>query len=381
MNYQRHDCRLCGASVEHRLSLTPTPAANAFQDTPDAKMTHYDLDLMQCTDCGHVQLGYVVDGDLLYTGYRYGTPGAMQAHLEDTALALRRRYPKAEFVVEIGSNNGMNATILRRYFDHVSEIDPGGSTDLCMKVPFTSEFAKHFVGADLIVANHVFAHIDDLDDVFKGIALCLADDGALVFEVQYLPDLVRRGAFDMIYHEHRDYHTLGPLARFARKHGLVMTDYEWVPHIQGGSVRVTMQKSGAGAVECALPDESIDWIAFKTGIAAEVANIRAMTDGREWIVFGAAAKACTLLHHAGIVDRVRYAVDDTTAKQGRYIPGTKVKIFPVNVLYQSKSEKHIFLTAWNYAEVIQKSHPKLAFTVPFQQKECHMAHNPETLNT
>lgn len=380
MNYERKNCRLCGAGVTPRLILTPTPIANAFAETSDEGATRYNLGLTQCDSCGHVQIGYVIDGSLLFTAYQhYATPPAMCAYLEDCAATMRRKYPKAEFVVEIGSNNGLNAGILRKYFEHVEEVDPGGTSYLCMKVPFTAEFSKHFVNVDLIVANHVFAHIDDLDDVFKGVSLCLADDGALVFEVQYFPDMVRLGAFDMIYHEHRDYHTLNPLSAFARKHGLVLTEYERVPHIQGGSIRVTMKKQG---IECALPDESIDWDAFRSSIAAGVENIKRMTaadgvltHGDDWIVFGAAAKACTLLHHAGIADRVMYAVDDTPAKQGKYIPGTRIKILPVNTLYQSKSTKNLFLAAWNYAEVIKKAHPTFKFKVPFQK------HQSLTLNT
>lgn len=361
MNYERTDCRLCAGSLTARLALTPTPPANAFAVSPDTLTQRYPLELNQCNGCEHVQLGYVLDGAELYAGYRYETPKAMSPYLEKAAQRLRIAHPNASTVLEIGSNNGLNADILRRYFNTVLEVDPAGTSPQAIKSPFTASFARNVIGIDLIVANHVFAHIDDLDDVFDGINACLSPEGALVFEVQYLPDLMARGAFDMIYHEHRDYHTLGPLARFARKHGFVLTDWMQTP-TQGGSILVTMRRHG---VQADLPPERLDWNAFIDRIAAEKAEIKRNVHGRV-LLFGAAAKSCTLLHHCDIADRIEYAVDNTPAKQGRYIPGTDIRIFPEYTLYQSKSAKRMLLSAWNYADQITSSHPDLEFIIPFQ---------------
>lgn len=361
---KRENCRLCGGSLTPKLSLLPTPIANAFSDTPDQGAEKYDLELHQCNDCGHVQLGYVLSGDVLYTGYKYETPHAMSQHLEDCAKKMRFLYPSAESVLEIGSNNGLNAQILRKYFKTVFEIDPGGSSVFCLKKPFTKETSFLYKGVDLIVANHVFAHIDDLDDVFDGVSNCLSNDGALIFEVQYFPDLVKKAAFDMIYHEHRDYHTLGPLKSFVKKHNLVMTDWEHVPDVQGGSIRVTVKKHGQ---EVDTPDENIDWDCFKDKINQVIEKIKSqISKTKEGIVaFGAAAKACTLIHQCGIADQIYYCVDDTPSKQRKYIPGTKIKIFPTDTLYQSKSGKVIFLTAWNYEAEVKKKHPSFNYIVPF----------------
>ena len=83
MSYERTDCRLCGSRVTLRLALTQTPVANAFAEAEDEGATRYNLGLTQCDSCGHVQIGHVIDGSLLYAGYQYATPPAMGAYLED----------------------------------------------------------------------------------------------------------------------------------------------------------------------------------------------------------------------------------------------------------------------------------------------------------
>lgn len=358
MNYERHHCRLCGWSVRTILQLTPTPLANSYTIEPSTGLQTYPLDLKRCDDCGHVQLGYVVDGETLYTEYKYSTPRALLPHLLKCAADLKVRFPKTQTVLEIGSNNGLNAQCLREQFPIVLEVDPGGSTEQCQKTPFTHKFSKTLPKVDLIVANHVFAHIDNLDDVLEGVKECLTEEGALVFEVQYLPDLMKRGAFEMIYHEHRDYHRMGPLARFAKKHGFVLTAWEH-NEIQGGSIRVTFQRKGEQAP---LPVEfvGLDWGEFLERI--EVVRAVARTIIPEGaILFGAPAKACTFLHHCEITERFRYAVDDTKEKQGRYIPGTGILIKDPSSLGYSKSRDRVFLMAWNYEKEIRAKHPNLDF--------------------
>lgn len=51
--------------------------------------------------------------------------------------------------------------------------------------------------ADVVIANNVFAHIDDLAAVVEGVKTLLHGNGLFVFEVQYVGDLLKDGLFDM----------------------------------------------------------------------------------------------------------------------------------------------------------------------------------------
>ena len=67
---------------------------------------------------------------------------------------------------------------------------------------------------------------------------------------------------------------------------------------------------------------------------------------------GAAAKATVFMNFAGIDDSLIDAVaDDTPAKQGRYIPGTKVQVRSSEEWLKAAPDYTVIFT-WNYAQVI-----------------------------
>lgn len=330
-------------------ALSPTPIANNYAKEPDTQAKRYPLELSECTRCGHVQQRYVIDG--LFEDYKYSTPETVATYLAPVAKQLREHYPEAKTVLEIGSNNGTYLKCLREAGFKAYGVDPAATGEANFAAYFTNDFAqrwkKRALGeVDLIVANNVFAHINDLVDVFKGIELLLKEEGALVFEVQYFPALLKAGTFDMIYHEHLDYHTLRPIQRFLRRFGFSLTDYEFIP-MHGGSIRVTAQR---GALACEIGSEFIDWAGFTELVNERKTRLLEKLDGKKVALFGAAAKVTTLIHHCGIEKNISYCVDSTPQKQNRYIPGTGIPIKPVDQL----GDEPVLLGAWNYAWEIRK---------------------------
>lgn len=299
---------------------------------------------MQCANCGHVQLRHVITG--LFEDYKYHTPLTVKRYLEPVAKALKTRVPNAKSVLEIGSNNGMFLEVLRANYLFAVGVDPASTHPYGIKAAFGDEFAKGFqLKFDIVVGNNVFAHIDDLEDVFRGIDRVLMPDGVIVFEVQYLPDLLEAGAFDMIYHEHLDYHTLRPLAGFLKRMGFVMEKWEHIPN-HGGSIRVWAVRKG---LEPMLPAENLDFAAFrKRVVEAKTRLTKTVKKLHPLVAFGAAAKACTLISEFEIAQYIGYCVDDTPQKQGRYIPGTDIQIRPVETI----GTEPVLMTAWNYEREI-----------------------------
>lgn len=357
---ERKDCRLCGSPVTLVFSLTPTPIANDYKLEPDSEADCYPLELTQCS-CGHVQQRYVIDG--MFEDYKYTTPKTVARYLDPVAKLLKERFPKAVSVFEIGSNNGTYLEVLRENGFSAIGIDPAAQGKGNYKAYFTERWAiGHAVDQgeyDLVVANNVLAHIDGLEDVFWGIATLLKNDGAVVFEVQYLQDLVESASFDMIYHEHMSYHTIEPLKPFLKQFGLIITHIDHLP-LHGGSIRVTAQRRGE-EVECI--ENPIDWNKFSMDVENIRQKVRAKLKDKKVIVFGAAAKATTLIHHCGIQENILYCVDDTPEKQYRYIPGTDIQILPTS---EAKDGDTIFMCAWNYEKEIREKYPNSELIHPFK---------------
>src|SRR5262249_40382880 len=160
--------------------------------------------------------------------------------------------------------------------------------------------------------------------------------------------------FDTIYHEHLFYYSLTALETLFRRHGLAATAVERVP-IHGGSLRVTVVHAGregdgdrspAGPSVRALLEEEAAWGVreddFYRGFTARVESLRGelrrllrqlKAQGKSLAAYGAAAKGSTLLHTLAVGrDLLDFVVDRSTHKQGRFMPGNHLPIYPPEAL-------------------------------------------------
>jgi SAM-dependent methyltransferase len=391
---RRTDCRLCGSTqLTEVLSLAPTPPANAFVGAAELNTPQptFPLDVFFCDDCGHVQLLDVVDPEVLFGNYVYvsGTSPVFVKHFADYAEQVTERYaPDADgdLALDIGSNDGTLLAQFRHLGFSVLGVDPArdiakAATEAGIETLatfFTAKLARDILAergpAQVITANNVFAHADDLADIADGVATLLAPDGVFVFEVSYLVDVYEKTLFDTIYHEHLAYHSVGPLAGFLARHGLELIAAERVGS-HGGSLRATAQRAGgphavAASVSERIAEErrlGLDRADTLKGFGAKIDTLKAELTrrlaelkqaGKSVAGFGAPAKATTLMYHFGIgPDVIDFIVDDSPLKQGLYSPGMHIPVLPSSALYDRKPDAVVIL-AWNFAEPIMRNHAR-----------------------
>ena len=390
---RRTGCRLCGAERLTRvLSLAPTPPANAFvpESRIDERQAVFPLDVYFCDDCAHLQLLDVVDPQELFENYVYvsGTSPVFVEHFRRYAQSLLSRYkPEPDsFAVDIGSNDG---TLLRFFKDEglrVVGIDPAreiarqaSNNGIPTIADFlTPELADQIVArhgtAQFITANNVYAHIDALGDLTENVRRMLADDGVFSFEVSYLVDVYENVLFDTIYHEHLDYHTVGPLQAFFAAHDLELFAAERVD-THGGSLRGYVQHRGGPH----HPDASVEELVglerelkldkpetlkkFGAAIGRRKQELNSLLstikgEGKTVAAFGAPAKATTLMYHFGIgPEIIDFIVDDSPLKQGLYSPGLHVPVVPSHQLYDRRPD-FVVILAWNFADPIIGNHQR-----------------------
>jgi SAM-dependent methyltransferase len=389
------------------MSLAATPPANEFlrEDELGKPQEAIPLTLLLCGTCGHLQLAEIVDPERLFRNYVYvsGTSPVFVAHFREYAKTACERFGLGEtsFVVEIGSNDG---TLLKQFqsfgVNEVLGIDPASEivkTAILAGVPtleafFTTELAKRLRAerrpADLVCANNVFAHAEDLADFARAAGTLLGPEGVFVFEVSYLRDVVEKLLFDTIYHEHTSYHALAPLVRFFEAQGMRLFDAERVES-HGGSIRCFVSHAKSSHANSTRLRELLDkerelglesppvYERFKQRIGergerlkARLAEIRAR--GERVAGFGAPAKLTTLMHEFGL-DRqsIDFIVDDSAWKQGRFTPGTHIPVVASSELGARKPAWCVVF-AWNFADSIVKKHAAYAqggghFIVPLPE--------------
>jgi SAM-dependent methyltransferase len=406
--FQRTRCRMCdGTDLVKAMELTPTPPGNTLlhENELDRQEARYPLELHFCSTCHHVQLGHVVDPRILYQNdylYVSGTSAVFVKHLRDYAADMVRRFElqPGDLVADIGSNDG---TCLRAFQEHgmkVLGVDP--ATEIARRatesgVPtvnafFSLELArqlrKEHGPAAFITSHNALAHIDQLDDVMRGVAHWLGDDGVFVLEVGYFVDVFSNLFFDTIYHEHLDYHTVAPFRYLFDRVGLEMLGVQRVSP-QGGSLRVLAQKKGGrhrpdGTAEELIALENrmgLDRAATITEFGERIARLgerlRALVgelkaQGKRIAAFGAPTKAVTLLSHFRIgAETLDFVVEDNPLKHGLYMPLSHIPVVPTSELYARRPDYALIL-AWNFAQPIMAAHRAFAdqgghFIVPMPE--------------
>ncbi|RAU23594.1 SAM-dependent methyltransferase [Paramagnetospirillum kuznetsovii] len=387
-NHHRRDtCRLCGGKhLSLVVKLAPTPPANAFVPAAERarEQERFPLDVFFCDDCAHVQLLDVVDPRVLFEHYVYvsGTSPVFVKHFEDYAGFVMERFKPVSggLVLDIGSNDGTLLSFFQKAGMTVLGVDPAqeiaaaacarGIETLCgfFGADMGAEIAANRGKAQVITANNVFAHIDNLAGVVDGVRALLAPAGVFVFEVSYLVDVVRDTLFDTIYHEHLDYHSVGPLVRFFAAKGMQLVEAIRVGS-HGGSLRgIAQLKGGPHAVGASVAaavaeeerlglDKAETLRAFSRDIDALGAELGGLLrdlkgQGKRIAGFGAPAKATTLMYHFGIgPDLVDFIIDDSPLKQGLFTPGMHVPVLSSSAIAEQKPD-YLVILAWNFAAAI-----------------------------
>jgi hypothetical protein len=221
--------------------------------------------------------------------------------------------------------------------------------------------------ADVIHANNVLAHVADTNGFVAGIYILLKDDGVAVIEAPYLRDLVDHCEFDTIYHEHLCYFSVTALDRLFRRHGLYLNDVRRLP-IHGGSLRLYVERRERvqGSVSALLEEEKelgMDRADYYRDFSARVGELKkallAMlrdlkSRGKRIAAYGAAAKGATLINYVGIgQELLEFVVDRNVHKQGMYMPGQKIPIYPSERILQEKPD-YVLLLPWNLEGEILK---------------------------
>ena len=370
------------------MSLGRLPLANALLDAADLAEPEetYPLTLAFCSHCSLVQTLETIAPEKLFRDYPYFSSFSDTALKEAQSLALRiidtQSLHGASLVTEVGSNDGYLLQYYRQSGIPVLGIEPASNVARAAEsergVPTLCEFFSAGLAeqlrsegrrADVIHANNVLAHVPDLNGVTHGLSRLLQEGGTVVVEVPYVIEMIDGCYFDTIYHEHLCYFSLTALESLFTRHGLIIADVERLA-IHGGTLRVHArhaddgQRSRSSAVDDLLGQER-EWGVEKPDhyltFGAKVAALREelvtllrelKSQGRRIAVYGASAKGSTLLNHFKIgKETIDYVVDRSTFKQGRYTPGTHLRIYPPGKLLEDLPDYALLLT-WNFADEI-----------------------------
>lgn len=377
-------CRHCGGMhFVPFLDLGTAPPSNSYLSKEQLRAPElwYPLVIRVCRECLLVQTEDFAGRETFFSeNYAYFSSFSQSwlKHAETYVAAMTERFGLGaqSRVVEIAANDGYLLQYVKARGIPCLGVEPTASTAAAAHdkgievvsaffgVALAKKLASEDWQADLMAANNVLAHVPDINDFVSGFATLLKPDGVATFEFPHLLNMMAESQFDTAYHEHFSYLSLIAVKRIFEHNGLRVFDVETTPW-HGGSLRVFACRAASTAhvssanVEHVLDQESgaglndADHYAAMQESALRVRDgflaflIESRRNGLNVAAYGAAAKGNTLLNFAGVkADFLAAVADKNPAKQGLYLPGSRIPIVDEAALKALRPERVVILP-WN----------------------------------
>jgi len=383
--------------------MSPLCESYVPEDRLDQAEIFYPLHVRICDVCLLVQIPAYVSGEEIFSDYAYFSS------YSDSWVAHAGLYAQHmigligltgdSLVTEVASNDGYLLQHFQAAGIPVLGVEPAANVaeaararGITTEVQFLGadtgqEIARRHGRADLVAANNVFAHVPDIRGFAAGLRALVKDEGMVTLEFPHLLRLIERRQYDTIYHEHFSYLSLLTSSRALATAGLRVVDVEELD-THGGSLRLYAQPEENGGeptarVKAVLEAEEaagLHTVAGYQGFGRAVAQIKndllgflvnAAREGKSVVGYGAPGKGNTLLNHCGIrADLLAYTVDRNPAKQGKFLPGTRIPIYPPEQLARTRPD-YVLVLPWNLREEISQQLAyvqawggKLVFPIP-----------------
>lgn len=377
------NCRLCGSTdLRPFVDLGHQPPSNSFLTKAqlDEPEVTYPLKLFTCASCRLVQIPeYKMAREIFKEDYPYyssESPSNVQ-HAKEYVEMITGKFGLTinSQIMEIGGNDGY----LLQHFPEGSKvlnIEPSfGPANVSARkgIPTITSFFSNQLSLlykfDLICGINVLAHQPNINDFVEGIAIALKPSGICTMEFPHLYHLIKDCQFDTIYHEHYNYFSLSTILKLFGKHNLQVFDVEELPE-HGGSLRIYAHKIASGTSsrvqdvlqkewKAGLMDvESSAYFGFESRVRQIkrdlVRFIMDVPEDMSIAAYGAAAKGNTLLNYCGIKsDLIPYVADRSPHKQGKYLPGSHIKVISPEEL-EEYSPDYVLVLPWNIKREIMK---------------------------
>lgn len=383
-------CRFTGQDIPTVHSFGMQPIANGFLKDPNITDEYFfKMDVAVNLDNGLFQLVKQPNPEqMFHENYAFfsRTSNFMVDHFNNVAQEIlgilsKNKLPGKEFVVEIGSNDGVMLEHIVKSNIGCLGIEPsknvaeesekyGVTTINEFLSSTTAEVVSQDYGlADVVYAANVFCHIPDINDLAESCNKLLKDKGYLIFEDPYLLEVLKKTSYDQIYDEHVYLFSATAVREVFKKYDLTLVDCKEL-NTHGGSMRYYLQKNSNAKESKNLSSILDDEINFgiKTSQAYENFSkncslsreifrdklFEAKRNGQRIIGYGATSKSTTILNYCDVGNElIDFITDTTPTKINKFTPGKHIPVKAYENFFPYPDLAVLF--AWNHEkEIIQK---------------------------
>jgi 2-polyprenyl-3-methyl-5-hydroxy-6-metoxy-1,4-benzoquinol methylase len=342
--------------------------------------------------CGLLQMEHSVPPEILYSAYWYrsGTNNTMRNHLRGIVEEAMGFVDKQSIkVLDIGCNDG---TLLSFYpsgyqlygidpSDVAQEIDTNKA--IVIRDIFPSNELYAITGQDkfdIITSIAMFYDLEDPIAFTNGIKTILSTDGIWIFEMSYMPTMLKMNSYDTICHEHLEYYSLAVIENLLKRCDMKIFN---VSHndINGGSLRCyathinnykyKSEEFSSNIAEMHRKEFDLEldtdkpYKNFQDRINVHKADLQGLLrklkgEGKAIHIYGASTKGNTILQWCDIDNStIDYAAERNPDKYGASTLGTNIPIVSEAESRAMKPDYYLILP-WHFkAEFIERERETL----------------------
>lgn len=363
----RTTCRVCGsAALTPVINLGEQYLQGSFVK-PDKELPptrKIPMTLVRCDPtrderaCGLLQMKHTVPPDILYSAYWYrsGTNNTMREHLRGIANDAMQIISKSSgSVLDIGCNDGTSLAFYPDTFEKFG-VDPSdvaqeitGNVQVVQDIFPSEELTTRLKGGklDIISSIAMFYDLEDPIAFTKGIKDILAPEGIWIFEMSYMPTMLKMTSYDTICHEHLEFYSLAVIEYILKQAGMKIFNVSQNT-INGGSIRCYATHANNFSYKNEQYLENIKTIRqqefdleldtdkpykhFQDRINVHKEELISLLkqlkkEGKKIHIYGASTKGNTILQWCGIDNRlIDVAAERNPDKYGAHTLGTDIPI-------------------------------------------------------
>lgn len=367
------------------LDLGLVPLVNNLCDTKEEslKCEKYPLSIQLFTKSRLTTLCHSVNKEKLFLNYFYqsGINKPFLQHCAEMADYIEHFIDPTpgNLIIDVGGNDGTLIEVFQKcmwgeleYLNidaSKSFIEINKQKKINYVNAFFDETYKGKKKATLITSTNVFQHTEPIRSFVKGIYNNLdAEKGMWCLEFPYLLTTLMFDNYDQVYHEHVYYYLLSNIVDLLSQEGMKVINVSF-HSMHSGTLRVLSVKNSNSAT----PDKSIGTFLSMEKMLTDEYYLQWGERTREKIekfkkfvrelhekgasiaCFGAAAKGCVFLNTCNLDDKIiKFIVDDTPYKQGKFVPGTGLQIVSRDQLKKTKVD-YLIILAHNFRDYIIES--------------------------
>ena len=388
-------CDLCNNEIKEFLDLGNQPLANKYPKKEEFKDEDYfPLKVLFCESCKNVQLGHKVSRERMFENYFYlsSVNEGLVRYFEGLAEELK----DSDFVLDIGSNDGILLRPLRSLGVDCLGIDPSfnvgklaNDEGLTTIVSFfnsdcVDKIIKDYRKPDCVVCSSTFTHLDSPHDFIKNLKNLMTEEGKFIVEVEYVGNFIKNIQFERFYLDRIFYYSVTSLKSLFEQYDMDIVDVEEID-VHGGALKVTIYNNSQNKQ---LTQRAKDWLkkeeleltveilsGFKD-IVKENINLfknklqEYKSNGLKVCGYGSPARLSCICNYGQIDENlIKFSVDDSPLKCGRFTPGTHIPIVSKEELEKYDPDLIIMFAYEYFEDIKRKLNKPYKFLLPIPPKE------------